>query len=109
MPTVLEQVQFRIKPSATRPQFQQAMDRAQTWIRAQKGFEFSTVSADDKDMTHHVFWASQTDADAASAAIGQAAETADLLSVIDHSTIRMNHYPIVHAFGPAPEAAHEMA
>lgn len=101
MTHMLEKVEFRIKPSATRPQFQAAMDKAQAWIARQKGFEYSTVSADDRDMTHLIFWSNEADAKAAQAAFGNAAETEDLIAVLDHATVKMAHYPIVHMFGPA--------
>ncbi|MEO0914624.1 MAG: hypothetical protein AAFY59_16855, partial [Pseudomonadota bacterium] len=95
---------FRLRPTATEADLQNALDKAQLWISRQEGFEYSTVSVDYKDITHLVFWASKAHAEAAQEAFPKAPENGDLMAVIDPDTMEMGDHPIIHAFGPAARA-----
>ncbi|MEM7613984.1 MAG: hypothetical protein AAF245_02995 [Pseudomonadota bacterium] len=96
----LEQVTFRLNPGSGPADLRAALDQLKPWLQAQPGFQYSTVTAEADTLTHLVFWSTQGDAQAASAAIGAAPEAQALMACINPDSVRMDHFQILQAYGP---------
>ncbi|BFM09933.1 hypothetical protein R50072_00860 [Simiduia litorea] len=98
MSNVIEIVQFQTKKGVQSTDFIRAAEPIGSWVMAQPGFLYRSLSQDEQGVWRDVvYWNSMDDAKKASEAFMREHGQSDFMTMIETSSVEMNHSCVVQS------------
>jgi len=95
---VIEIVQFQTKKGVLPTDFIRAAEPIGSWVMAQPGFRYRSLSQDEQGVWRDVvYWSSMENAKKASDAFMRDNAESDFMAMIDESSVDMNHSRVVQS------------